>query len=118
MKVEIKKNSNGFKIISSGHTKHPALKVLAELVEPHNKTAGTLKIGIYNISSAEFKNTKRVYSYISKKVEYMSPKNYRKFIKGERQMCGKVKKKTHDSLLKDWVLENGLECVMDDKLEV
>ena len=116
MKLDLVKSKNGYRIISRGNRKHPALKILAEFIRESNKFA-PVKIGIFSVSSAEFSSTKRVYSYLSGKTELMSKVKYFKWKQSKRQMQGAVQSKSYKKLLKDWVLENGLECVMDDEME-
>ena len=82
MKLDVIKGRSGYRIISYSHNKHPLLTHLAICLKASNKIA-PIKIGIYSISGGEFSMTKRVYSYISDKVEHMDKKKFYRFMNGK-----------------------------------
>lgn len=86
MKLDVITTRSGtVKMISNCNRKHPALVHMAKLLRESNKYAA-LKIGIYNVSSAEFQTHKTIYSYICDRTERMSKKKYYEWLKGEKQM--------------------------------
>lgn len=118
MKIEITKTPNGtYRIISTNNRIHPVLCLLASQLKHTNKLNG-IKIGIFNISSSEFKTYKTVYSYISNKTEKMNKKNYYKWLKGKRQFRAK-KEMTQKSLEKAYDTEMAeiAEILQDVHLE-
>lgn len=108
MNLTVIKSKNGFKIISNSNHKHPALMALGALLLNANKSSD-IKLGIYNVFGGEFETHKTVYSYISMKSEKMNRKQYRKWIKGERQIYVPANKK--------WIAEN-TEKEIDAILEI
>jgi len=86
MKLElIQTGKNSYKIISTSNHRHPALVLLAELLEDSNKSA-RIKCGVYNIFGGEFSAYKTVYSYISERTERMTRSKFYRFLKGKVQM--------------------------------
>jgi len=88
-KIELIKTKTGtYKFISYSNQKHPALVELGRLLSINNRIS-SIKIGIYNVGDARFTNKVKVYSYSSKKEERMTKKQFRKFLKGEKQIVQK-----------------------------
>ena len=88
MRLDILKSKHGYRIISYTANKHPLLILLAELLKVSNKIS-PVKCGIYSVSSAEFKLTKRVYSYLADRTEHMNKKKFHKWMRGEVAMKAK-----------------------------
>lgn len=101
MNLKVIKSKSGYKIISNSNHKHPALIALGALLVSANKFS-EIKIGIYNVFGGEFETHKTVYSYISTKSEKMNKKQYRKWIRGDRQIyIPKIKQWTEDGAEKE-----------------
>ena len=86
MNLKLCKTPKGtWKLTTTSNNKNPALMRLAELLRGANKSDG-LHIGIYAVTGGFLEDRVGVYSYISQKSERMTKKQYRKWIKGERQI--------------------------------
>ena len=97
MNIEVIKTSkNTYKLVTKSNRKDdPLLMHLADMCKTYNKYSD-IKVGIYSITGGDFSIFKRVYSFISKRVELMKRKDYYKFIRGKKQL--KAKKNPMD----DW----------------
>jgi len=84
----IESSKNRYKLITKNSHKHPALEHIAELLKESNKHSN-IKIGIYSITGGKFSLFKRIYSYISKRVDRMNKPQFYAFMNGKRQLRAK-----------------------------
>lgn len=81
----IQSKANAYKIIQRGFKSNPALLHIAELLKNTNRHS-EIHVGIYQVGNAEFRSGIMVKSLTSGKQEFMTKKNWNKFLRGERQI--------------------------------